>query len=567
MAQVATSPTARSRPSSPWMVAVLTLLAIVLSWPSAADAAGTVTNCASYGDPGTPGDLAWALQGGGTVTFACSGTIVVPELMLMADTTLDATGRTVVLSGNGASRVLWVYVGVTAELKTITVANGNSDEDKGGGIYNRGTLTLTNSTVSGNSAQGGGGISNQYGTVTLVNSAVTDNDASLSGGGIQNTFGTLTLIKSTVSANEAFENGGGIANFGGTLIIAGGTISGNTGGFVGGAIFNDTGGSVTLSSTTVSNNGSNESGGGIFNLDGVLSLTNSTVSGNVAGWGGGILNRGNLDLTNSTVSGNSAEVEGGGIYNNGGTVTLMSSIIAQQSPGADCSGAISSLGYNLDSDATCQLTASGDISAGIADLQPLAMNPPGTTATHALGSSSQALDAIPLGANGCGTEIATDQRGVTRPQGAGCDMGAYEKEVPTTCPATTALEGTPDGAVGLSTLYAFRKTVLAATPTGQRYISLFYKHSVEAVWLMLRYPALRTSSRLLLERYLPTLRALVEGRSASLTRRDLVTIDTLLAAFAMRASAGFRADLQAIRQELWQPTVLGEFGITITRDW
>ena len=41
-------------------------------------------------------------------------------------------------------------------------------------------------------------------------------------------------------------------------------------------------------------------------------------------------------------------------------------------------------------------------------------------------STSPLIDAIPAGANGCGTTIKTDQRGVHRPQGTGCDIGAYE---------------------------------------------------------------------------------------------------------------------------------------------
>lgn len=58
----------------------------------------------------------------------------------------------------------------------------------------------------------------------------------------------------------------------------------------------------------------------------------------------------------------------------------------------------------------------------------LALNAPGTTPTHALLPGSPALDIIPRGVNGCGTEFITDQRGVTRAQGSGCDAGAFELE-------------------------------------------------------------------------------------------------------------------------------------------
>jgi hypothetical protein len=52
----------------------------------------------------------------------------------------------------------------------------------------------------------------------------------------------------------------------------------------------------------------------------------------------------------------------------------------------------------------------------------------GPTQTIKLIKGSPAIDAIPKGTNGCGTEIKTDQRGVKRPQGKGCDIGAFEKK-------------------------------------------------------------------------------------------------------------------------------------------
>jgi hypothetical protein len=99
-------------------IAVLVLLALCLTGASAADAAGNVTNCSTFGSSATVGDLAWALQGGGTVTFGCSGTIVVPEIVLSTNTILDATGQSVTVSGNNANRVLFVNSGVTVELST-----------------------------------------------------------------------------------------------------------------------------------------------------------------------------------------------------------------------------------------------------------------------------------------------------------------------------------------------------------------------------------------------------------------------------------------------------------------
>jgi uncharacterized repeat protein (TIGR01451 family) len=202
------------------------------------------------------------------------------------------------------------------------------------------------------------------------------------------------------------------------LTLTGGNIDTNV---TGGGIFSI--GTLTLTDTTVSDNtASGGYGGGIYN-SGTATITDSTVAGNTAssGSGGGIGNDGTLTLTNSTVSGN-----GGGIENNG-ALTAASSIVADNSGGncGEISGSITSGGYNLDSDGTCGLTAATDQNNVDPLLGPLQGNG-GSLETMAPASTSPAIDAIPKGVNGCGTTIATDERGVVRPQGAGCDIGAHE---------------------------------------------------------------------------------------------------------------------------------------------
>ena len=132
-----------------------------------------------------------------------------------------------------------------------------------------------------------------------------------------------------------------------------------------------------------------------------------------------------------------------------------------------------------------------------------------------------------------------------------------------TCPATAALEGTPQQEAKLGVLYAFRDKVLANTPMGQRYITLFYKHAVKGVWLMVRHPDLRARTRALLERYLPTLQAILAGRPATMTHADLAAIKALLQAFAAKASPQLQADLKAMQEELQQGAVLEQLGIRI----
>jgi hypothetical protein len=240
-------------------------------------------------------------------------------------------------------------------------------------------VILANSTLNGNSAADGGGILNT-GTLTFTNSALSGNSASVYGGGIYNSSGTVSLYNSTLNGNSTDNIGGGIWN-------------------------------------------SNQ---------GVVSLNNSTLNGNSADDGGGIWNNGIVTLTHSTLSGNSASTYGGGIYNNiNGNLSLNNSIVANNPTGGDCFGAITSQGYNIDSDDTCNLTATGDITNTDPLLGPLQDNG-SNTLTHALLPGSPAIERIPDGVNNCQAGNSTDQRGYIRAGGGAgqggvaCDMGAYE---------------------------------------------------------------------------------------------------------------------------------------------
>lgn len=350
---------------------------------------------------------------------------------------------TITIHGNGATitggsgRLFEVAASGGLKADHLTLSHGSDASGHGGGaILNDGGVSLTNSTVVDNSSYtSGGAIYNNDGTVTLGESTVSDNTAGGTGGAVVN-YGTMIVANSSVSGNSTSgDYGAGIANSGGDgdglLTVTNSTISGNTnsGGSAGG-IFNGGGGTVNLVNSTVSDNVSNISGGGIYDqadVQGSVTLTNSTVSGNSAPYGGGIYNESKTTLMNSTVAANTATVSGGGggIWSDG-SVVLTSSIVAENSS-KDCESGttISDDGYNLDSDGTCQLSASTDKPDTDPQLGPLQTNG-GLTTTMALESTSPAIDAIPPGTNGCGTSITTDQRGVLRPQGSGCDIGAYE---------------------------------------------------------------------------------------------------------------------------------------------
>jgi hypothetical protein len=214
-------------------------------------------------------------------------------------------------------------------------------------------------------------------------------------------------------------------------------IIGNTTDVFGGGIKNF--GTLTLTNSTVTGNTTVLYGGGIYN-GGTLTLTNSTVTGNTTVlFGGGIYNTFILNMTNDTFSGNTAGCCHGGGIGNIGTVTVKNTILANSLASGNCymghGGVIVSQGHNLSDDAFCAawLTGIGDENGTAPGLDPAGLkNNGGPTQTIALMSGSAALNAVPLSptdyctlTDGT-TSVNTDQRGVARPGGSACDIGAFE---------------------------------------------------------------------------------------------------------------------------------------------
>lgn len=220
--------------------------------------------------------------------------------------------------------------------------------------------------------------------------------------------------------------GGGISNSG-TLNVTNSTFSGNSG----------------------SNINSGGGGGGMVNF-GTLNVSNSTFSGNSAtlnGFGGAIYNFiGTATIRNSTFSGNSANGSGGAIYNLA-TLTLYNTIVANSSSGGDCaapSGTLTADAYNLDSDGSCG-NATTKTSVQLA-LGALADNG-GATQTLAIGTNSAAFEAGNNSVCAAAPVSGKDQRGTTRPQGPGCDVGAYEYVIPVASLAKPILTSPVKGSV------------------------------------------------------------------------------------------------------------------------
>jgi|GEM_PF-2271399 len=374
------------------------------------------------------------------------------------------------LSGNRAG-----FGGASSNEGTLTIqsstVSGNSAPNDGGGIWNDDILTITNSTISDNSADyDGGGIYNGGGTVTITNSTISDNDAFDDGGGIENVGGEVTVTNSTISENSADEDGGGIRNISdnlvgvGTMTITNSTISGNSADEDGGGILNA--GILDIIGSTISGNSADEDGGGIRNNStGTVIATNSTISGNNADEdGGGIWNDGIAKLSFTTIASNSAGKFGGGIWNDH-NVFIKNSIVGNNTAtlaGPNCSlagGTFVPDGVNLATDTatmscgTTNFTYVPSTGPGGLNLDPLAVNAPGTTATHALLAGSVAIDAVPSGqCTDVNTDPVTqDQRGVSRPQDgdgngtATCDVGAYE--APTLQRMTFFSLGAEDGRI------------------------------------------------------------------------------------------------------------------------
>ena len=414
-------------------------------------------------------------SGADVITFAADYTITLVGSQLPAITSnITINGRGVantILQANAAPntatyRVLEISATGNLTLDGVTVRHGrcdgscNTDGNNGGGIYNAGTATISNSSISNNRAFSyGGGMYNRNSNSTLTNVTFSGNSANYRGGGMYNNAGSPTLTNVTFSANSVLLSGGGMYNSNSNPTLTNVTFSGNSAGFDdgggmynsnsnptltnvtfsgnsatsgdGGGMYNYNSSSPTLTNVTFSANSAYFGGGGMYNYyNSSPTLMNVTFSANSANNGGGMYNSDSSPtLTNVTISGNSAGVNGGGMYNYSSSPTLTNVIIANSTGGGDCynnSSALNAASANNLIEGTganaCGLTngTNGNIIGQDPMLGALANNG-GFTQTHALQAGSPAIDA---GTNtGC---PADDQRGVFRPINVTCDIGAYE---------------------------------------------------------------------------------------------------------------------------------------------
>lgn len=261
------------------------------------------------------------------------------------------------------------------------------------------------------------GIAGSLGTVKLAKLTVRDGDTDgmEDGAGIQTGPGTtLVLDRVAVLNNHAItttdiSNGGGV-DASGPLVIKQSLFAGNHG-YNGGAVAgNDT--IKAVDSTFFNNFGGNpfkNGDGGVFDDD--ATLIDSTLVGNQCfnGDGCGGASGGGLTLKGTILAGNTAFEANGMPAGSAGN------------PGSpdNCTSPATSNGHNLDNHHDCALAGSGDISGKNPHLGSLGNNG-GPTDTLAFGKGSPVFNA---GSAHC---TAHDQRGVKRPQGPRCDIGAFE---------------------------------------------------------------------------------------------------------------------------------------------
>jgi hypothetical protein len=240
-------------------------------------------------------------------------------------------------------------------------------------------------------------------TVTIQGVTIRDG---WDGGAIGMANSRLTLNNVTIADNKVGAAGAGINSGDSILTINNSTFTGNIAGDIGGAMVISN--SVPEMTTTI---------------------TNSTFSGNVAMDGAAVHNWvGGLSIRNSTFVGNSTTEATGGDIEGFGPFELKNSLFVRGASGSNCSFQPQTVGgVNFSDDGTCGATLA---TPEALNLGPLADNG-GPTMTHALLDGSVAIDAATDCTDWEGQPVATDQRGVKRPQGLACDVGAFEREANT----------------------------------------------------------------------------------------------------------------------------------------
>src|ERR1043165_1403082 len=371
------------------------LIAAMLFVSHRVNSEGVVNTC-------NEASLRSAMNGGGTVTFACDGTITLAGTINVAtNTVLDGTGHAVTISGNNAVRIFTVNSNVTFVLNNLVLANGlaaggtnsfDQHEGTGGGVCNTGTLQIVQCTFTNNEAlgvlprsyvngeAGRGGANFNVGTLSISSSTVVSNRAVGSAGGSEAAFGgsglpgglghgagiynggIATIASCVLRGNVASGGNGGVGQ---AQINNGGGPAGGPGGPAWGAgLHND--GSVSISTSTFANNLAIGGDAGAPGAPGYSQYGIYTGAkggdGGPAG-GAGLYSNGSLVMTGCTISSNSAFGGKAGAGGDGNSGFSAGNGGAGGTGGYAQGGAISSVGGTL-ALTNCTLAANSVKSGG-----------------------------------------------------------------------------------------------------------------------------------------------------------------------------------------------------------
>ncbi len=435
-------------------------------------AVGGLGGTTPFGGSAAPGGL-----GAGGAVYNNGGSVAIDNSLVISNRALGGPSQTgggfiESAAGTADGGALSSLGGAVRIFQTTIASNlaftgvGGGDVRGGGVFLGDGSNVISNSqflanraasqqSFSGRAANcGGGAVFSGAGQLLMIDDRVTGNSASGGagwrhapggrgdGGGIYS-LGLLRLDRCTISENSGRTGRGGSAN----PAEGGGLYNGGTAVVTASGVYSNTiAGAQGGGGSNVADPCGNGYGGGIFNR-GNLAITNATIALNSAeagfsqfypsttgsAYGGGLHSRsGSVFLMNVTVASNSVvpgvafgqeygASAGANLGNESAMLSLRNSLVAYPGVKSNAWGSMIDGGFNISSDGSCQFSSGASFNFTDPKLGGMADNG-GPTFTMMPAADSAALDF----ASGQGAPT-TDQRGATRPFGAGYDAGAVER--------------------------------------------------------------------------------------------------------------------------------------------
>jgi CSLREA domain-containing protein len=298
-----------------------------------------------------------------------------------------------ILDGAGVDRLFEASSGGLS-LADLTIQNGNPGNGFGGGILITGpNLILTRAIVTSNTTGfNGGGLAIRLGTLIVTQSTIALNTAGSFSGGLYLSSVTAAVVRTAITGNTATHVGGGV----GVSSLADPSYAGAPS-------------TVSIGNTTISGNSSSSGGALYLPCCNTVELSNDTIAANSSGSNAAVeIYSAQVQVRNTIISGNTGGSAPNCLVYVAGTLTSLGNNL--EFPGTSC-------GFSLPSDRRADPMLGALASNG------------GPTQTHAIAVGSPAVGAGADAACSATPVSGVDQRGVTRPKGAHCDIGAYESAI------------------------------------------------------------------------------------------------------------------------------------------